>query len=54
MRRSNERLSYKAKAFDFPGYWLVIKGTWYVQVQQIDSNGKNDERLSPVETIHIS
>jgi hypothetical protein len=46
--------SYKAKAFDFPGYWLVTKGTWYAQVQQIDSTGTNGERLSPVETIHIS
>jgi hypothetical protein len=46
--------SYKAKAFDFPGYWLVTKGTWYVQVQQIDSNGPNGERVSPVETIHMS
>jgi hypothetical protein len=33
----------------------VTRGTWYVQVQQIDSTGNHDgERLSPVEKIHIS
>jgi hypothetical protein len=46
--------SYKAKAYNFPGYWLVTKGTWYVQVQQIDSSGTNGERVSPIEKIHIS
>jgi hypothetical protein len=46
--------SYTAKKYDFPGYWLVTKGTWYVQVQQIDSTGNHGERLSPIEKIHIS
>jgi hypothetical protein len=46
--------TYTAKKYDFPGYWLVTRGTWYVQVQQIDSTGNHGERLSPVEQIHIS
>lgn len=46
--------TYTAKKFDFPGYWLVTRGTWYVQVQQIDSTGNHGVRLSPVEQIHIS
>jgi hypothetical protein len=46
--------TYKAKAYNFPGYWLVTKGTWFVQVQQIDSTGTKGERVSPIEKIHIS
>jgi hypothetical protein len=46
--------SYKAEAENFPGYWLVTKGTWYVQVQQVDSSGTNGQRVSPIEEIHIS
>jgi hypothetical protein len=46
--------SYQAKKFNFPGYWLVTTGTWYVQVQQIDSTGNHGERVSPIEKIHIS
>lgn len=48
------RFSYKARNYTFPGYWLVTKGTWYVQVQQIDDTGTRGVRLSPVEKIHIS
>ncbi len=53
-RISPGHFSYKAKRFTFPGYWLVTKGTWYVQVQQIDSTGTNDLIDGPVETIHIT
>jgi hypothetical protein len=34
--------------------WLLSKGSWYLQVQQIDSTGNDGVRLSPVETIHMS
>jgi hypothetical protein len=48
------RFTYEARADDFAGYWLVTKGTWYVQVQQIDPTVKGGLRYSPVETIHVS
>ncbi|HEY3728066.1 MAG TPA: hypothetical protein VGL51_12880 [Solirubrobacteraceae bacterium] len=33
------RFSYKAPVYHFGGYWLVSRGTWYAQVQQIDGTG---------------
>jgi hypothetical protein len=56
-RRRNfaQRTGYRqAKAYNFSGYGLVTKGTWYLQVQQIDSSGTNGQRVSPIEKIHIS
>ena len=38
---------YTAKKYDFPGYWLVTRGTWYVQVQQIDSTGTQRRAPQP-------
>src|SRR2546421_5940703 len=29
--------TYRAPAYRFRGYWLVTKGTWYVQVKQVES-----------------
>jgi hypothetical protein len=48
------RFTYKAAAYTYPGYWLVTKGTWYVQVQQIDSTVRGGLRYSPVVAIHIT
>jgi hypothetical protein len=45
--------SYRAKPYAFAGYWLVTKGTWYVQVQQIDATARHGRRDSPVERITI-
>ena len=31
-------LLLRGQAYSFQGYWLVTKGTWYVQVQQVDGH----------------
>jgi hypothetical protein len=48
------RFSYEARRYSFRGYWLVTKGTWYVQVQQVDGTAPNGtRRYSPVEKVTI-
>ncbi len=41
--------------FTFPGYWLVTKGTYYVQVQQVDGTKiqSNLTAYGPVTTIKV-
>jgi hypothetical protein len=46
--------AYEATSYHFPGYWLVTKGTWYVQVQQVDGTALHgSRRYSPVQKIRI-
>jgi hypothetical protein len=45
--------TYRAPGYRFDGYWLVTKGTWYVQVQQPQSAGNGRTVYSPVEKIVI-
>jgi hypothetical protein len=42
------RFSLTAAAYRFNGYWLVSRGTWYAQVQQIDGTGSGAIHYSRV------
>jgi hypothetical protein len=44
---------YQAKRYHFHGYWLVTKGTWYVQAQQVDHSGSGKTLYSPIEKVTI-
>ena len=49
------RWTYTSRDMNFPSYWLNHKGTYYVQVQQIDSRaGIGDTFYSPVVALHVS
>jgi hypothetical protein len=39
--------------YTFPGYWLVTRGTYYMQVQQVDCSVSSCHRYSPVERIQV-
>jgi hypothetical protein len=47
------RFKVTPKLFNFPGYWLLTKGTYYVQVQQVDATMSHLTAYGPVTTIKV-
>ncbi len=49
------RFKVTPKVYTFPGYWLVTKGTYYVQVQQVDGTKIHSHLTAygPVTTIQV-